>query len=324
MKKWILTLLLPFTAFAMQAQDEVAFEFSDGISNESLKNRMEQQVSKLLTAINKAESSNGYINFTGIDIEPLASQSITALWENARFRCVDDDIIEHCLSMKSNGRVIGYQARNIAIEMKPVDSSYTDDKNQEVCINFSPTGAISDFNITMGITQYTKLIKEGVNLDDLDERMQIINFCEQFRNAYMQKDIQFMRNVFSEDALIITGKVIVRQKAEVQLAQKDYEYTVKNKQEYLKSLETVFKNPKTGAINVEFTDYSIKRHGAKPNYYGVTLIQNWRTNIYQDEGIVFLVWDFSDKDNPKIQVRTWQPMDTDENEIFTLNRLKLR
>lgn len=324
MKKWIFTLLVAMTAFTMQAQDEVAFEFSDGIANEALKSRMEQQVSKLLTAINKAESSNGYINFNGIDIDPMASQSITALWENAHFRCIDDDIVEHCLSVKSNGRVKEYQVRNIAIEMKPVDSSYTDDLNQEVCINFSPTGTISDFNITMGIQQYARLMKEGATLDDVDERMQIIHFCEQFRNAYMQKDIQFMQNVFSEDALIITGKVIMRKKADVQLAQKDYEYSVKNKQEYLKNLKAIFDNPKTGFINVDFQDYKIKRHGSKPNYYGVTLIQNWRTNTYQDEGIVFLVWDFSDKNNPKIQVRTWQPMDTEEDEVFTLNRLKLR
>lgn len=324
MKKWIFTLLVAMTAFTMQAQDEVAFEFSDGIANEALKSRMEQQVSRLLTAINKAESSNGYINFNGIDIDPMASQSITALWENAHFRCIDDDIVEHCLSVKSNGRVKEYQVRNIAIEMKPVDSSYTDDLNQEVCINFSPTGTISDFNITMGIQQYARLMKEGATLDDVDERMQIIHFCEQFRNAYMQKDIQFMQNVFSEDALIITGKVIMRKKADVQLAQKDYEYSVKNKQEYLKNLKAIFDNPKTGSINVDFQDYKIKRHGSKPNYYGVTLIQNWRTNTYQDEGIVFLVWDFSDKNNPKIQVRTWQPMDTEEDEVFTLNRLKLR
>lgn len=324
MRKWILTLLVFLIAFTMQAQDEVAFEFSDGIANELLKSRMEQQVSRLLSAINKAESSNGYINFSGIDIDPMASQSITALWENAHFRCIDDDIVEHCLSIKSNGKVKEYQVRNIAVEMKPIDQSYTDEIDQEVCINFSPTGAISDFNITMGIQQYAKLIKEGITLDDVDERMQIIHFCEQFMNAYKEKDIQFMENIFSEDALIITGKVIMRKKADVQLAQKDYEYTVKNKQEYLKSLKAVFNNPKTGAINVKFEDYKIRRHGSKPNYYGVTLKQNWSTNIYKDEGIVFLVWDFSDKDNPKIQVRTWQPMDTADDEVFTLNRFKLR
>lgn len=323
MKKWIITLFVSCIAFMVQAQDEVAFEFSDGVPNGALKTRMEQQASRLLTAINQAESANGYINFSGIDIESLASQSITALWESVCFRCVDDDIVEHCLRISAGGKVKGYQVRNIAIEMKPKDQSYTDDLNQEVCINFTPTGAISDFNITMGKTQYTKLMKEGLELDDYDERMQIINFCEQFKNAYMQKDINFMQNIFSDDALVITGKVIKRTKSDVQLPN-DTIYESMDKAEYLKRLKAIFQNPKTGAINVEFKDYKIKRHGSKPNYYGVTLVQNWRTDVYKDEGIVFLVWDFSDKDRPKIQVRTWQPQGTPEDKVFTLNSMKLR
>lgn len=318
-------LLVAVVAHVAHAQDDVSFEFSDGISNAALKSRMEGQMSRLLTAINRAETASGNINFTGIDIEPMASQSLTALWENARFRVVDDDIVEHCLSLKRGGRIYGYQVRNIAVEMKPVDDSFTDDINQEICVNFDIRGVISDFNITMGITQYTRLMKEGLEIGDIDEREQIIHFCEQFKNAYMQRDIKFMENVFSEDALIITGKVIrPGGKAEVTMSQKDYEYTVKSKKEYLDGLRGIFNNPRTGAINVNFKDYRIKRHGSKPNYYGVTLIQNWSTNTYKDEGIVFLVWDFTNKDEPRIQVRTWQPMDTDENEVFTLKRFKLR
>lgn len=324
MKKTIFMLIIVFCVQIGIAQDEVNFEFSDGINNAALKNRMEGQLSRLLTAINQAETNNGDINFTGINIDPVASQSLTALWENAHFRCLDDDIVEHCLLLKRNGRIYGYQARNIAVEMKPIDESYTDDINQEICVNFDTNGTINDFNITMGITQYTRLMKEGLEIGDIDEREQIIHFCEQFKNAYMQRDLQFMEDVFSEDALIITGKVIRRKKSEVQMAQKDYEYTVKTKRQYLDGLRAIFNSPRTGAINVNFKEYRIKRHGSKPNYYGVTLIQNWSTNTYKDEGIVFLVWDFTDKDNPKIQVRTWQPMDTDENEVFTLKRFKLR
>lgn len=324
MKKILYIICMVWCTLPVTAQDNVSFEFSDGISNQSLKSKMEDQLSRLLTAINQAESVNGNINFTGINIDSNASQSITALWENAHFRCVDDDIVEHCLSLKRNGRIYGYQARNIAVEMKPMNESYTDDKNQEICVNFDTNGTISDFNITMGITQYTRLMKEGLEIADIDERAQIIHFCEQFKNAYMKRDINFMENIFSEDALIITGKVILRKKSEVQMAQKDYEYTVKNKQQYLNSLKAIFNNPRTGAINVNFKDYRIKRHGSKTNYYGVTLVQNWHSGTYHDEGIVFLVWDFTDKENPKIQVRTWQPMDTDENEVFTLNRFKLR
>lgn len=306
------------------AQDEVNFEFSDGIDNAMLKQRMEQQLSQLLTAINRAESSGGLINFSGINIDPSASMSVTSLWENAHFRTLDDDIVEHCLVMKRNGRVYGYQARNIAVEMKPQYDNYQDELNQEICVDFDTKGDISDFNITMGINQYTRLMKEGSEIEDLDERMQVIHFCEQLKNAYMKRDLQFLENVFSDDALIITGKVIMRQKAEVGMSQKDYEYTVKTKREYLDNLRRLFSNPRTGAINVKFNDYRIKRHGSKPNYYGVTVIQDWNTNAYSDQGIVFLVWDFTNKERPQIQVRTWQPMDTDENEVFTLKRFKLR
>lgn len=306
MKKWIFTLLAAVTAFTVQAQDEVAFEFSDGIDNAALKSRMEQQVSRLLTAINKAESSNGYINFNGIKIDPMASQSITALWENVRFRCVDDDIVEHCLSIKGNGRVKEYQIRNIPIEMKPVDQSYTDDLYQEVCINFTPTGTISDFNITMGIQQYTKIMKEGATLKDFNERMQIVGVCDQLKTAYNKKDIQFIEKIFSNDALIITGKVITTKHAEGFTSQK-IQYNKQSKQQYIQNLRGVFK--RNSHINVDFVEESIsvKRHPVNPKLYGVTLRQKWTSGAYHDDGWLFLVWDFTDEDAPQIHVRTWQP-----------------
>ncbi len=322
MKKIVLALFLITSICDAYAQDNVHFEFSDGIQNGSLKSKMERQVMQLLSAINRAESSGKDINFSNIDIDDLASQSLGMLWNNVHFRCMDDDIVEHCLQLKRGGNSLrGYQLRNIAVEMKPFDRSYTDDINQEVCIDFDLTGKIVDFNITMGIKQYTRLMKEGVELDDVDRRMQIIHYIEQFRNAYNQKDIQFMNNIFSDDALIITGKVIQRVPADIRVPVMEFEYTSMGKEQYLENLKAVF--AKQGYINVKFNDYRIKRHGAKPNYYGVTLIQEWNSTTYSDKGIVFLVWDFSNEDKPKIQVRTWQPIQTSENEIFTLNKFKL-
>ena len=301
------------------AQNEVYFEFSDGISG-NLKTTMEQNISKLLTAVNNAESKNKDINYTGINIDNLASQSIGMMWRNVHFRVVDSDIVEHCLCVKSSaGAVIGYQVRNIAIEMKPLNDSYIGDLNQEVSINFDKNGKITDFNITMGLQQYVKLIKEGEKLDDLDRRMQILHWVEQFRNAYVTKDINFMENVFSDDALIVTGKVIKRQKTDMKPI--DVVYTTQGKEQYLNGLRRVFKN--NAYINVKFDDITIVRHGAKPNYYGVTLKQGWNTKNYSDEGIVFVVWDFTDELNPKIMVRTWQPMQVEEEDIFTLKNFKL-
>lgn len=322
MRKLLITLAATVFSLCAWAQNEVAFEISDGISNMALKSTMERNVSRLLTAINVAESSKKDINYNGIGIDNLASQSIGMMWNNVHFRVIDDDIVEHCLCVKSsNGSVIGYQVRNIAVEMKPFDDSYAGDINQEVSINFDKTGKISDFNVTMGLQQYTQLMREGERLNDLDRRMQILHWVEQFRNAYCQKDINFMENIFSDDALIVTGKVVKRQHTDMRPVS-GVEYTVQGKQQYLNGLRRVFRN--NSYINVKFDDISIVRHGAKPNYYGVTLKQGWFTKNYSDEGIVFIVWDFTDDMNPRIMVRTWQPTEVDEKDIFTLSNFKLR
>ena len=283
---------------------------------------MERQISNLLTAINRAQTNNTDINFSGIDIDDMATQSICMLWNNVHFRTMDDDIVEHCLQLRNgNNTLRGYQVRNIAIQMYPLDDTYTDDRHQEVCIDFNTSGKIVDFNITMGIRQYTQLMKEGIELNDIDRRMQIIHYIEQFRTAYNQKDIKFMNDIFSDDALIVTGKVVKRVPSEISLPKVEVEYKVQDKQQYLNNLRSVFAN--NGYINVKFNDYRIKRHGAKPNYYGVTLVQEWNSSRYSDKGIVFLVWDFTNEDAPKIHVRTWQPTEVSEDEVFTLNKFKL-
>ena len=128
-----------------------------------------------------------------------------------------------------------------------------------------------------------------------------------------------MENVFSDDALIVTGKVVKREHTDMKPI--NVEYTTQGKQQYLAGLRRVFRN--NGYINVKFDDIEIVRHGAKPNYYGVTLKQGWFTKNYSDEGIVFIVWDFTDEFNPKIMVRTWQPMEIDDKDVFTLNNFKL-
>ncbi len=304
------------------AQNNVDFEIADGLSNAALKTRMERQVSMLLKSINIAESNGGNVNFSGIDIDDMASHSIVMLWENVRFRTLDDEIVTNCLRL-GGGSSDSWQLRNIEVEMKPLDDTYKGSKIQEVSIDFDSNGRIVDFNFTLGINQYMRIMKEGVELDDLDRRMQILHYVEQFRNAYNQKDIDFMDAVFSEDALIITGKVIRRVPNEVQMRSNrpEIQYTKQSKQQYLANLKRVF--ARNGYVNVKFDEIKVLRHGANPNFYGVTLIQHWNSSTYSDEGILFLVWNFENPDAPQINVRTWQPMETPEGDVFTLDNFKI-
>lgn len=323
MKKTLFIAVLSLVFSMVSAQNKVDFEIADGISDAALKTRMEQQVSKLLTAVNTAEAEGRNVNFSGIDIDDLASHSIVMFWNNVRFRTMDDEIVTNGLRVTSGGHLNGWQVRNIEVEMKPLDNTYTGNQIQEVSIDFDTKGRIVDFNFTLGINQYMRIMKEGVELDDLDRRMQILHYVEQFRNAYNQKDINFMDAVFSEDALIITGKVIRRVPNELQIrsTRPEIQYTKQSKQQYLANLKRVF--ARNGYINVKFDEIKVLRHGANPNFYGVTLIQHWNSSTYSDEGILFLVWNFENPDSPQINVRTWQPMETPDDDIFTLDNFKI-
>lgn len=319
MYKRIILSLVVLLSLPVWAQDDVTFEITGGIGSIQTRKRIETQAAKLLTAINAAESAGTPINYTGIDIDNLASQTIGMSWNQAHFHTEDPEIVTFATTLKKkNGVIRGYQVRNIGVMMS--GRNYDGEPRQEISIDFSPTGRVVDFNFTMPTHVYVGLLKTGEQLDDLDQRLQIIHWCEQFAKAYRDKNKAFMEAIFSDDALIITGKLkMTRAKSDIAMnSGAKVEYVTKTKRQYLSNLYNIFRTQPY--INVKFDDYRIVRHPSKPQYYGVTLTQKWATKNYQDLGTVFLVWDFTDEDAPKIHVRTWQPI---SEETFKLNDFKL-
>ena len=53
-----------------------------------------------------------------------------------------------------------------------------------------------------------KIVKGKLTETDASHRRQILNYCEHLRTAYTTKDIDFLRQVFSDEALIIVGNVV--------------------------------------------------------------------------------------------------------------------
>lgn len=105
-------------------------------------------------------------------------------------------------------------------------------------------------------------------------------------------------------------------------------YNIKSKRQYLDRLKQVFQANRT--INVQFSDFHIMRHPTLKGIYGVSLRQGYQSDLYSDDGYLFLLWDFRDETAPKIHVRTWQPrMQADhtplpENEIFNIRNFNLQ
>ena len=154
----------------------------------------------------------------------------------------------------------------------------------------------------------SKVISGKLEEKDADNRRMILNYCEHLRTSYTTKDIDFLRQVFSDQALIIVGNVV--RSADNNSAtgiegDEKVTFSLKTKKEYLERLEKVFAANKK--IDVKFTDFRIMRHPTMEGIYGVSMKQKYTSDRYSDDGYLFILWDFRNKSMPLIQVRTWQP-----------------
>ena len=151
-----------------------------------------------------------------------------------------------------------------------------------------------------------KVLSGALSENDSISRRRILNYCEHLRMAYITKDLDFLRQVFSDNALIIVGhSVRTGRRAGSAGGSERVRYTLHNKAGYLAKLEKVFAANKR--IDIGFSNFSIMRHPTAEGIYGVTLRQKYTSDLYSDDGWLFLLWDFRDPSMPQIHVRTWQP-----------------
>lgn len=172
----------------------------------------------------------------------------------------------------------------------------------------------------------SKVISGKLEEQDADNRRMILNYCEHLRTSYTTKDIDFLRQVFSDQALIIVGNVVKSADNNGALGIEGDEkvtFSLKTKKEYLDRLEKVFAANKK--IDVKFSDFRIMRHPTMEGIYGVRMKQKYTSDRYSDDGYLFILWDFRNKSMPLIHVRTWQPAVAvnDDKEIIGINDFNL-
>ena len=328
MKRIILSLVLMLSLQPVFAQ-EVAFTVNSGVNDPALQAAIEHTVTGFLNAINRAYDKKGTPDISQVPITEGAAMGFRMLWNNKPFRCDESDIVEPVIRTYDGG----YQVRNIPLES-------LDEKGnpvyKEMVIDLDDTGRITRVNKAIEANLYRKIMQSGSQVTDLRQRQIILNYVEDFRTSYEKKDIDFLEMVFSDDALIITGKVVQRKKGERGIQMKpEITYTKYSKQEYLNRLRThVFPNTKT--IDVTFGTVEVVKHPSIEGYFGVLVRQGYKSvfksgAIYEDDGYLFMLWDFRDENRPQIHVRTWQPYwmndakteSISEDQIININSFRI-
>lgn len=302
MRKYLFIILC--AVFCIQhafAQYRTDFFLTD-LDNESLTSSAQTTLSDLVSEINVAYAEKRVPRISNLKIDEHTQTSILALWENASFRCDETEIVE---SVNHYGTE--YEVRNIPFIFPEMDK---DEQYHEVAVTFNAQGTLTSFHLSISQNLYRQVFSAGEQIKEFRRKQMILDYVEQFRTSYNTKDLVFLNQVFSDDALIITGRVakaaprLKDSGPSIQIGPK-IEYTKQSKQQYLKNLSRVFKS--NNRINVEFDQIEIFLHPTKDDWYGVRLHQGYTSDRYHDEGWLFLVWDFTDEDTPTIHVRTWQP-----------------
>jgi hypothetical protein len=294
-----------------QPQGKTAFEFVE-TADAALRRTMQNNANAVFDAIHSAYSSERNILTISKDhaIEDAIEQ-IQALWSTSHFYYKKPDTTGKSGDSGASAayRVLksakGYQVRNIPVFFKQGETK--EEQNQDIAIEFTPQGRISDVYIAIPMHQYLRILGTGNTVTDLRRRQKILEFLDNYRTSYYRKDIEYIKQVFSEDVLIITGRKLEKSGDRLD----NYEYIQQNKDEYITRLEGVFK--RNSYISVKLDSIEVNTPYKDPAIYTVSLRQEWNSSYYSDAGWLFLIIDFKYENRPMIWVRAWDRPDVPRN-----------
>ena len=191
-----------------------------------------------------------------------------------------------------------------------------------IVLDFDGKGILKDVNFGIMESLYDEFVEQAKYGDDWGNRQIIIKFVEKYRTAYLNRDISTIESIFSDDAVIIVGRIRTTKNDRMKDVrynplsddQPDVEYLRFTKQEYLERQKSLFMVNED--IFLGFSSFKITRKNNMPSVYGVEMRQHYNSSIYSDEGHLFLLIDFN-VTLPQIYVRAWQPQEWDEAMLVT-------
>lgn len=260
----------------------------------------ENSVRGIIDALNGKNTENVRNMFTR---EGYEAYSRLLLYGNARI--LDDSGLEFT---KFNNEIY---CRSIPMEF----AFRTNDRRfvENVVLILDSTGKIS--GLTFALENRTAEDIRSMEMWKDEHKAILIHFLESYKTAFAMKDINYLSSIFSEDALIITGRVVQKANIEnrITLQQQYVEYNRQSKAEYMNNLQRSFNSKEY--INLKFSNISIGSW--RDGLFGISIKQDYYSSNYGDSGYLYLYVDLRDFKKPIIHVRTWQPEPNPDIDKFT-------
>ena len=217
----------------------------------------------------------------------------------------------------ANGQILGRFCK-ISIKFKDGTSF-----NENLAFRFNPyDNKIQSLAFALSQKAEDDIFNAAAKWTDAS-RFTLLQFMEDYQTAYALKRLDYIEQIFSDDAIIITGTVLKpagRQYVEgspIDFNRTDVQFTTKNKQQFIETLRRHFNDREY--VHLTFQDNQVKMINApripQGSALAIQINQLYNSPVYSDQGYLTLVLDTSDE-LPLIHVRLWQP---DKTELVGLD-----
>lgn len=181
---------------------------------------------------------------------------------------------------------------------------------EDVVFTFNSAGLIDNIAFGMGKTAENDILCKGVWAETA--RKAIMEFLENYKTAYALKRLDYIRSIFDDDAVIITGNVTRKMTMDnsgdgrASISGNDIiTYNRQTKDEYIRNLARCFASNEF--INIRFANNDVRKLANGGEVYAIEIAQDYYSTNYGDKGYLFLMVDINNPKEPLIKVRTWQP-----------------
>ena len=306
------------------------------------------------TANNTAKASKEKKDKTGVNLKPTESQTA----DNAEaFADVAFKVIE-AIKAKNNteaskyftfegkdmfrrligygtGRVVGtpnlkfFKSANGRVVARGLQMSFSFNRGtkksfvEDVVFTFNPEKQIESIAFGLGQAAEEDILSKHPKWKD-ETREMLMEFLENYKTAYCLQRLDYIRQIFADDAVIIIGNVAKKRTAQTGDAdrsislegQQVISYNRQTKDQYLKNLARCFQ--RNEFINIRFGNNDIQwlDKYKDEEIFGIQISQEYNSSTYGDMGYLFLLVNMTNHDEPQIKVRTWQPNEVDTSKLY--------
>lgn len=202
---------------------------------------------------------------------------------------------------------------------------------EDMVFYFDKEGKVDNISFGLGFEATNELLsrEDEENGWKHDVLAVFLEFLENYKTAYCLERLDYIKSIFSDDAVIIVGKILEKKNTVVDenqpaisVSSPQVTYDKQNKETYIKNLERVFRNNKF--VNLKFQNLEVQKIYNDPTKerFAIKMFQEYSSSVYSDLGYLFLFLDMTNMDEPLIQIRTWQPNDIPLDKVIGISDFK--